>query len=48
MWHRWFDGAGWQGFEASALALDPSAVSGSSDRIDVFVRHNRQLNAAWG
>jgi Repeat of unknown function (DUF346) len=47
LWHMWWDGSGWNGWEplGGVLTSDPAAVSWSEDRIDVFARGSD--NAIW-
>jgi hypothetical protein len=39
MWHKWWDGANWHGFESlgGGCAGGPAAVSWEQNRIDTFV-----------
>jgi hypothetical protein len=40
LWHRWWNGAAWQGWErlGGVLTADPTSASWGVNRIDVFVR----------
>ena len=52
LWHKWWDGAGWRGYERldGVLTSKPSALSKSWNRVDVSVRgtDNRLWHRAWG
>jgi 3D (Asp-Asp-Asp) domain-containing protein len=47
LWHKWWDGSRWGGWESlgGVLTSAPGAVSWGSNRIDVFARGTD--NALW-
>jgi autotransporter-associated beta strand protein len=47
LWHKWWDGASWNGWEplGGQLTSDPTAVSWGPNRIDVFAKGTD--NALW-
>ena len=47
MWHRWWDGAGWGGWESlgGVIIEKPDCVSWGSNRLDCFARGTD--NAMW-
>jgi hypothetical protein len=50
LWHRWFDGGRWSGWESlgGVLASGPDAASWSAGRLDVFVKGtDAQLWHRW-
>ena len=56
MWHRWWDGAAWAGWESlgGILTSDPQCTSWSANRIDCFGRgldnalwHRSWNGASW-
>ena len=57
MWHRWWNGASWGGWESlgGVATTDPNCTTWSANRIDCFVRgtdnamyHRWWDGAAWG
>ena len=50
LWHKWWDGSSWSGWESlgGVLTSAPAAVSWGNNRIDVFVRGtDNALHHKW-